>query len=126
MIYVSLAVADSMFPSNSVIVRMEITAEEVKDIFSRHTAVSACNESHIHTLNALKERYDIEVNASGAPKISLSYEDYLIVLSVRGLPRTSPAREYTREEIENADFTFALYKVKPLDEDPYVRAVFMP
>ncbi|MEK7595468.1 MAG: hypothetical protein AAB443_02680 [Patescibacteria group bacterium] len=109
MIYIGLAIADSMFPQSGSFSRRQLTVEEVKSMAP--TAVSCCNPSHANTLAALRVKHGIEVSVPEvAPKVSLGVEDKVIVMSVRGLPRET--REFTDEEISKATFAFGLWEVE--------------
>ena len=84
----------------------KITPEDFKQAVSSNI-VSCCNPSHKATLQALKEKFGIEVSVpSTPPRVTLGMGDCLYVFQVSGLPRLTDRHEYTAQEIENAKFSF--------------------
>ena len=111
-VYFGFAVADSMFPEECRIVKHQLTAEMVK-VGIEKGAIPCLNPSHTATIEAMRERFGIEVVIpEKAPMVNLQYGDSVIVMSVRGLPRLEGRHEYTPEEIEKASFAFAEYTVE--------------
>jgi hypothetical protein len=65
------------------------------------------------TLAAAKACFGIDIAAQGAPQVSLSPGDSIVVMSVRGLPRLDASRhEYTQAEIDSATFAFSRWTVR--------------
>ncbi len=110
-IYFGFALADSMFSGDCTISRRQISAEEVKEIMER--GVESClNPSHSATIDAMKEKYGIEVAIPTAPpRVSLGSGDSVVVMGVRGLPRLTDRHEYSTDEIAKATFSFSIYTV---------------
>jgi len=111
MIFIGLALADSMFNGDCVITRNAVGVEEVRAILADGYS-SCCNPSHQATLTALKSRYGLDlVVPETPPKVSLNTGDRVVVLSVRGLPRLTDRHEYTEAEVASATFAFSVYSV---------------
>ena len=111
-LYFGFAIADSMFTGDVSLTRHELSPEETQAIISQGV-VPCLNPSHVATIEAMKNRFGIEVEVpEKAPQVALNKGDRLIVMSVRGLPRLDATRhEYTSEEIAGANFKFAIYAV---------------
>ena len=111
-VYFGFAVADSMFQGDVEVSRSELDLDAVKFLI-RKGVVPCLNPSHIATINAMKERYGIDVEIpEKAPQVMLDVGDRLIVMSVRGLPRLDASRhEYTESEIDGATFKFSVWEV---------------
>ena len=111
-VYFGFAVADSMFQGDVEVSRSELDLDAVKFLI-RKGVVPCLNPSHIATINAMKERYGIDVEIpEKAPQVMLDVGDRLIVMSVRGLPRLDATRhEYTESEIDAATFKFSVWEV---------------
>jgi hypothetical protein len=109
--YFGFALADSMFNGNCTIIRRVLSIEEVKERVKQ--GVEPClNPSHKATIDAMKLRFGIEVPIPKTPpRVSLGSGDSVIVMGVRGLPRLTDRHEYTDEEIAQATFSFAEYRV---------------
>ena len=114
-LYFGFAIADSMFSCDVSLTRHELSPEETQAIISltQGKVVPCLNPSHTATIEAMKNRFGIEVEVpEKAPQVALNKGDSLIVMSVRGLPRLDATRhEYTSEEIAGASFKFAIYTV---------------
>lgn len=112
-VYFSFAVADSMVPDKCTIHRKPQTAQQVRDLIVRTpNLISVINSSHEATINALSERFNINVVIpKKPPSIQLNRGDLLLIASVRGLPRLTDRHEYTNEEINSAEFRFGLWVV---------------
>lgn len=110
--YFGSAIADSMFPETCTIQKAGITEEGIKIFFSAGFT-SVVNPQHKATLDAAKIRYGLEIPIPPkAPIVKLEFDDQVLVMSVRGLPRLEENRhEYTAEEIARATFTFSHYEV---------------
>lgn len=108
--YFGFAIADSMFPENCL-----LRKETFKGIVPKaeiESAISCVNVSHQATIEALRNRFGIQVVVPiMPPKVSLDYGDQFIVMSVRGLPRLTDRHEYTQQEIDQATFNFSIYTV---------------
>lgn len=117
-IFEGLAMSSTMFNGDCTIERVELTTDEMKQIneeFQNDDNFFSCvNKTHVATLDALRERYNIDVKLPEevAPKVSLQKGDALLVLSVVGLPRLVDRTQYTAEEVDNAKFSFVMYFVK--------------
>jgi len=108
--YFGFAVADSMFPENCTMKKKTIKGFIPKAEIE--SAISCVNPSHQATIDALHNRYGIQVVVPDVPpKVSLNDGDELIVMSVRGLPRLTDRHEYTQQEIDSATFTFSVYTI---------------
>jgi len=116
--YFSFAISDSMFSSDCSVVRRSIDPEYVKVVKDMLCGdyVSALNPSHIPTIKAAKERFDLDLKVpEKAPIVELKIGDCLIVMSVRGLPRLGGDRhEYTADEIAKATFAFSAWFVEKI------------
>ena len=112
-LYLGFAIADSMFSGDVSLTRHELSPEETQAIISQGKVVPCLNPSHMATIEAMKNRFGIEVEVpEKAPQVALNKGDRLMVMSVRGLPRLDATRhEYTSEEIAGASFKFAIYTV---------------
>ncbi|MFA5188974.1 MAG: hypothetical protein WC460_06455 [Patescibacteria group bacterium] len=109
MIYFGFALADSMFAGDCIIIRQQLTVDDVKRLVKLGVE-SCCNSSHKATIEAMKSRYGIDVPIpEKPPRVELKRRDSVIVMGVRGLPRLTDRHEYTVEEIAQTIFTFAMY-----------------
>lgn len=105
--YFGFALSDSMFRGDAIVERKELGLEQVKEKIIN--GVESClNSSHVATIQAMKEKFGLEVGVPEKPPIvNLTSGDSLIVMAVRGLPRLTDRHEYTEEEVAGATFTFA-------------------
>jgi len=108
--YFGFALADSMLP-NGLIRKEQMSVEQVKEAVEQ--GVEPClNPSHQATIDAMREKFGIEVAIPDAPpRVTLDVGESLVVMGVRGLPRLTDRHEYTAEEIEAASFVFSRYTV---------------
>ena len=113
-VYFGFAIADAMFQGfdDVEISRSTIDIDAVK-LLVRKGVVPCLNPSHRTTIDAMCERFGLEVPIpERAPQVILEVGDRVIVMSVRGLPRLDASRhEYTNEEIESASFAFSIWEV---------------
>lgn len=110
-VYFGFAIADSMFPDDCAIVKRKLEAEEAKGLIQ--SAIPCLNPSHAATIEAMVERFGIQVEIpEKPPAISLQPGDVVVVMGVRGLPRLTDRHHYTPEEIEEASFKFSEYLVR--------------
>ncbi|MBR6505638.1 hypothetical protein IKT18_02275 [Candidatus Saccharibacteria bacterium] len=112
--YFGFAVADSMFSKlgNCSIRRTTLTADSVREMAAQGKLTPCLNPSHIATISAMRQRFNINLGIPEKPPIvSLDHGDSVIVMSVRGLPRLTDRHEYTPEEVAAASFEFAMYSV---------------
>jgi hypothetical protein len=110
--YFGFALADSMFAGDCVIRRRVLSVEQVKALVAEGVQ-SCCNPSHQATIDAMRQRYGIDVPIPATPpRVALSPGDSVIVMGVRGLPRLTDRHEYTPAEIAKAEFAFAIYTVE--------------
>lgn len=108
--YFGFAIADSMTPERCTLKKEPLEKAMLKAEIE--SAIPCVNTSHQATIDALRERYGIQIIVPVVPpKISLDYGDELIIMSVRGLPRLIDRHEYTQQEIDNATFAFSIYTV---------------
>lgn len=109
--YFGFALADGMFSGDCAIERKVLTVDEAKEIIEQ--GVEPClNPSHQATIDAMREKFGIEVAIPDAPpRVTLDVGESLVVMGVRGLPRLTDRHEYTAEEIEAASFVFSRYTV---------------
>ncbi len=111
-IYVSLAIADGMFPEEVVAVRLPLTVREVKN-FVEMGVVSCCNPSHALTLDVLRIKHDIAVPIpEKAPFVSLKKGDKVIVLSARFPRRLAEGEVWSAEDVDQAVFKFGYWDIK--------------
>lgn len=113
--YFGFALADGMFSGNVAIERRVLTVEQVAAKVG-YGVESCCNPSHTATIDAMRARYGLNVPIPATPpRVELRTGDSVIVMGVRGLPRLTDRHEYTTEEIAQATFSFAEYRVgRPL------------
>ena len=117
--FFGFAVADSMFPSgNRIIKRVDLTAEQVRDMAEKGELTPCLNPSHKPTIEAARSRFGIMVEVpEKAPQVQLEEGDSLIVMSTgTSLPRLQGRHEYTEEEIAAATFNFSMYTVLTDDQ----------
>lgn len=111
------ALADSMFDDGTIIRRtldLSDDSDELEslllDAAEADELVSCCNPSHVATIDAMRQRYGLQVAIPETPpRVKLADGDSIIVMGVRGLPRLTDRHEYTTDEIAAATFSFALY-----------------
>ena len=85
----------------------QVTPEDFKFAVSDEKIVSCCNPSHSATLQALKEKFGIDVPVpTTPPRVTMKAGDCLYVFQVSGLPRLTDRHEYNSEEIAKAKFSF--------------------
>lgn len=110
--FFGFAVADGMFDGDCILSRTELTPDEAREICEAGV-VPALNPSHKTTIEAMRNRFGIDVEVpEKAPHVTLFKGDSIIVMSVRGLPRLGGERaEYSQEEIDSATFKFARWQV---------------
>ena len=85
----------------------QVTPEDFKQAVSYPDIVSCCNPSHKATLQALKEKFGIDVPVPATPpRVTMKAGDCLYVFQVSGLPRLTDRHEYNSEEIAKAKFSF--------------------
>lgn len=107
-IYFGFALADSMF-QDGLITRRTLSINEVKSLINAGVE-SCCNPSHGATINAMNNRFGLEVAIPATPpRVSLQDGDSVLVMGVRGLPRLTDRHEYTEGEVAGATFAFSLY-----------------
>ena len=110
-IYLSFNIADSMFEGESVVARKPLTPERFGEIVRKPGIISCLNGSHATTIKALESRYNIIVHVpTDPPRILLKPKDFIIVISLRGLPRKTAGYQYDDGDLENATFSFALWQ----------------
>ncbi len=110
--YFGFALADSMFEGDCDIRRRSLTAEEVRAMAEAGELTSCLNPSHRATIDAMRTRFDIDVEIpEQPPRVSVGVGDSVVVMGVRGLPRLADRHEYTEEEIASAIFSFSEYTI---------------
>lgn len=110
-VFFGFALADSMFNGDVTITRHVLGEQEVRGLVAAGVE-SCCNPSHVATIDAMRQRYGLEVGIPETPpRVSLKSGDAVVVMGVRGLPRLTDRHEYTSEEVASASFTFSLYTV---------------
>ena len=110
-VYFGFAIADSMFEDDAIITKRKIDVVEAKEIIAQGI-IPCLNPSHVATIDAMRRRFDIDVEIPATPpQVKLYRKDALIVMGVRGLPRMTDRHEYTEEEIAAATFSFSLYTI---------------
>ena len=112
MTFFGFALADSMFTGDCEVTRRVLSVDEVREMAEDGELAPCLNPSHKPTIDAMRSRYDIDVEIPEVPaKVSLGLGDRIVVMGVRGLPRLTDRHEYTDEEIASATFSFAVYMV---------------
>ena len=108
--YFGFALADSMFQGDVTITRRSLTPEAVQE---RQSSLVPClNPSHVATINAMRQRFSIDVAIpERPPQVTLAKGDSVVVMGVRGLPRLTDRHEYSEEEVASATFSFTAYTV---------------
>lgn len=110
-VYFGFALADSMFSGDVTITRRTLDVHAVR-VLVEAGVESCCNPSHEATIDAMRQRFGLEVAIPAVPpRVSLKSGDSVVVMGVRGLPRLTDRHEYTSGEIEGATFNFSLYTV---------------
>ena len=110
--FFGFALADSMFSGDVCIKRQVLSLDEVHQYLADPNLMVCLNPSHVATIQAMRERFGIEVAIpEHPPQVQLSVGDDLIVMGVCGLQRLTDRHEYTAQEIEAATFNFAMYTV---------------
>lgn len=110
--YFGFGIAPSMFPSNCIITKHELSVEQAKD-FIAAGVVSCLNPSHKASIEVMKSRFGVCVEIpTTAPSVKLQHGDRLVVMGVSGLPRLEGRHEYTPEEVSGAKFTFSVFAVR--------------
>ncbi len=109
---VGLAMSSTMFEGDVIISRKVISADQAKEIISSREIVSCFNRSHETTIEALRTRFEIEVEIPEvAPKVTLMPGDTLIVLSARFSRRLNEGERFSIEEVNSANFEFVEYTI---------------
>lgn len=109
--YFGFALADSMFNGDCIITRRSLSVDDVKAMEQEFTP--CLNPSHQATIDAMRQRFGIEVAIpEQPPRVILNSGDSVVVMGVRGLPRLTDRHEYTEEEIAGATFSFSMYTVE--------------
>jgi len=116
--FFGFAISDSMFDGDLTVFRKTRTAEEVKKMADDGVLTPCLNPSHQATIDAMRQRFGIEVEIpEKAPVVKLEAGDGIVVMGVRGLPRLGVDRhEFTEEEIASATFTFSEWTVMTEDQ----------
>ena len=111
--FFGFAIADSMFSGTCEITRETLSPEIVKLMAEDGQLTPCLNPSHKATIDAMENRFGIQVAIPETPpKVSLGSGDSIVVMGVRGLPRLTDRHEYTDEEVASATFSFSLYTVR--------------
>jgi hypothetical protein len=109
--FVGLALSSTMFEGEYLIARLVLGLGRVKHLLSGEI-VSCLNPSHTATIEALRQKYGIEIPIpESAPKVTLEPGDTLVVLSARFSRRLAEGERYSAEEIATATFEFVAYAV---------------
>ena len=104
--FFGFAFSASMLPEGTVrMTKRDITVEQVRE---RLPSMRLClNPSHAATITAARNRFHLPIEIPPSPaRISLQVGDSVVVMQVGGLPRLTDRREYTKEEIDSASFSF--------------------
>lgn len=108
--YFGFGVAPSMFPDKCTITKQAISPVTAKDLVA--AAEPCLNPSHKATIEALRQRFGIEIEVpASAPIVNLGHGDQMVVMGVSGLPRLEGRHEYTDQEVQRAKFNFSLWTV---------------
>ena len=102
-LFFGFALADSMFEDGTITRRtldMSDDSDELESLLlsaaETGTLVSRCNPSHVATIDAMRQRYGLQVAIPDTPpRVKLSDGDRILVMGVRGLPRLTDRHEYT-------------------------------
>ena len=111
--YVSLAISDTMFPTECSLSKQSISAGEVAaSLRSGDEIISALNPSHASTIDVIRRKFDLSLPIpERAPKVNLQSGDALIVLQAQ-LPRLAEGEVHSQETVENAQIKFSLWQVQ--------------
>lgn len=110
--YVSLAISDTMFPSEAQLSKKSISPDLVELLLRGNHLVSALNPSHASTIDVIRRKYGFELPIPDrAPKVQLQSGDELLVLQAQ-LPRLQEGQVHSVEVVENAVIKFSLWSVK--------------
>lgn len=110
--YFGFALADSMFKGDCTIHRRSLTPDEVCAMAEAGELIPCLNPSHQATINAMRQRYGIDLEIPDTPpRVEVVAGSSVVVMGVRGLPRLTDRHEYTEDEIAQATFSFAEYSV---------------
>lgn len=110
--FISLAISDTMFPSEASMSKLSINPSRVNQILERESVVSALNPSHKSTIDVIKRKFGIDLPIPDrAPKVSLQSGDALIVVQAQ-LPRLAEGEVHSAETVEHAAIKFSLWKVQ--------------
>jgi hypothetical protein len=111
-VFIGLAVADSMFPATATVVRRPLDVAEVRQIVAAGVT-SCCTPSHATPLVALAQTHDIVVPVPDkAPFAKLAVGDRLVVLSARFPRRLAEGEVWSKEEVDAATFVFGMWEVQ--------------
>lgn len=111
--YFGFAIANTMFPEECTIVKKALTPETVREMAAAGVLTPCLNPSHAATINAMRQRFGIDVEIPETPpRVALSSGDSVVVMGVLGLPRLTDTHEYTDEQIAAAGFSFSVYTVE--------------
>ncbi len=113
MLYISLALSDTMFPEGT-FTKESLTPREAQEWLeiNEHDIVSAANPTHTSTFDALNRKFGINLPVpEKAPTISLVPGDTILIFQAR-LPRLAEGERHSQETVDNAAFSFSLWSVK--------------
>lgn len=110
-VFFGFALADSMFSESCTIERRPLSVDEAKALVQQ--GVESClNPSHKASIDAMRARFGIDVSIpESPPRVAVKAGDAVVVMGVRGLPRLTDRHEYSGDEIAQATFVFAEYRV---------------
>lgn len=115
--YISLASSATMFPVGNQILTSELTPEMIKARLAYpELCVSALNNDHKATIDAIRRRYDLDLPLSipgpdgRAPQIKLISGDELFIVQA-SLPRLAAGEVHSDETIANAPISFLRWRV---------------
>jgi len=110
--FLGFTISDSMFSTNAIITRKEISTREFMEWVEAGEVIPVILQKHKFIVDALQSRYGIKIELlDKLPEINFQEGDSLVVMQVRGLPPYNPNCEYTAAEIISASFSFSLWKI---------------
>lgn len=109
--YFGFGIAPSMFPDSCTIRKETLKVEQAREIIAGGV-VSCLNPSHKASIDVMQSRFGVSVEIPPkAPSVVVQSDERALVMGISGLPRLEGRHEYTKEEVDGAKFTFALFTV---------------
>jgi len=125
-VYVSLNLSHTMLTGigKGTITRETVSVDYLKKLFAEYGVIVSCKPEQRQLLQRVNETYDFDLEIPEALKLFQLSEQHrrLVVVDVQGLRRKSGSLlpEYTKEELDEATFTFVKYYVQSKHYDELV------